>query len=272
MAGVSGNLARRAGGAGREASVEFSASGDRPLPEAIPASAPAAYYEGVAAIIAITGRFSGEDWNAPTPCTEWNATDLAGHLRCVVDDYHEYLDDAPVSRLARLMAAETDADMIAQKLARQNAAELAALPDAPPAEHIASFARAARRYMARLEPLLGLPHHSYRGRVVTVAGMAGLACVEWHVHAWDLATAAGQEYRPADPEAVLAGWLIGLPYLPVDVGGDPWLSVLRAAGRLPRLAAPVERRMGNMWRTECRFRRFSAFSAGDDTGALARGA
>jgi hypothetical protein len=53
--------------------------------------------------------------------------DLAGHLRCVADDYHEYLDDAPGSRLARLMAANAPADSLIRKLARQNAAELAAL-------------------------------------------------------------------------------------------------------------------------------------------------
>jgi uncharacterized protein (TIGR03083 family) len=195
--------------------------------------APAAYHDGIRAIVKIAGQFSEASWNASTTCPEWRAADLAGHLRCIVDDYHEYLDDAPASRLARLMAAGAHPDTIQRKLARQNAAELAALPDVPPERHITAFAESALRYAARLGPLLRLPHHSYRGRVITVAGMAGAATVEWHVHAWDLASALGDEYRPADPEAILAAWLSGIPQLPLKPDPDPWLAVLRSSGRQP---------------------------------------
>lgn len=193
---------------------------------------PGAYLQAIGAIVEITARFTAAMWNTPTPCPEWRAADLAGHLRCVVDDYHEYLDDAPVSRLARLMATGANADTIARKLARQNAAELAALPEVPPGAHIKAFAESATRYTTRLGPLLPLPHHSYRGRVISVAGMGGLACVEWHVHAWDLARTLGEFYRPADPEAVLAGWLVGIPHIAVVPDDDPWLSVLKSSGRL----------------------------------------
>jgi uncharacterized protein (TIGR03083 family) len=185
----------------------------------------------VRAIVEIAGRFTADAWDAPTPCADWRAADLAGHLRCVADDYHEYLDDAPVSRLSRLMATGASPDAITKKLARQNAAELATLPDVAPHEHIAAFAESASRYVARLDPLLALPHHSYRGRLITVAGMACAACVEWHVHAWDLASALGHDYRPADPDAVLAAWLAGIPHVPVTLGDDPWLAVLIASGR-----------------------------------------
>jgi len=195
--------------------------------------APVAYYDGIRAIVEIAGRFNRVAWNALTTCPEWRAADLAGHLRCVADDYHEYLDDAPVSRLSRLMATGAQPQSIARKLARQNAAELAALPEVPPDEHIAAFATSATRYAARIGPLLRLPHHSYRGRVISVAGMAGAACVEWHVHAWDLASALGINYRPADPGAVLAAWLAGVPQLRLCPDKDPWLAVLRSSGRLP---------------------------------------
>jgi len=43
------------------------------------------------------------------------------------------------------------------ELARQNAAELAALPDMPAADHIAAFARCARSYARRLPPIWDLP-------------------------------------------------------------------------------------------------------------------
>src|SRR3984885_5087776 len=100
----------------------------------------AAYRDGVTVICELAAQFTDATWLAPTPCAEWRAVDLAGHLRCVADDYHEYLDDAPVSRLARLMATGADSGKLGRKLARQNAAELAALPDAPGPEHIAEFA------------------------------------------------------------------------------------------------------------------------------------
>ena len=202
----------------------------------------AAYYDGVNAISRLAGRFDGQTWNAQTPCPEWRAADLAGHLRCVADDFHEYLDEAPVSRYARLMATGAPPDTLSRKLARQNAAELAALADASPEQHIAAFAVSARAYAGRLSAVWELPHHQYRDTVVTVAGMAGAACAEWHLHAWDLATALGLTYRPADPATVLDCWRGGMPHLPLPTragwrGGlaglhtDPWHAVLAASGR-----------------------------------------
>ena len=108
----------------------------------------AAYRDGVTVICELAGQFADATWQAATPCSEWRAVDLACHLRCVADDYHEYLDDAPASRLARLLATNVPVDSLARKLARQNAAELAALPDAPGPEHIAAFADSARAYDA----------------------------------------------------------------------------------------------------------------------------
>ena len=198
----------------------------------------AAYRDGVTVICELAAQFTDATWLGATPCTEWRAVDLAGHLRCVADDYHEYLDDAPASRLARLMATGVPADSLARKLARQNAAELAALPDVSGAEHIAAFADSARSYGRRLSPSWDLPHHRYRDAEVTVGAMAGAACAEWHIHAWDLARSLGKDYRPADPELVLAGWRAGTPQLwPVLTAGpdgdDPWHFVLRASGRDP---------------------------------------
>jgi len=198
----------------------------------------AAYRDGVTVICELAGQFTDATWPAPTPCYEWRAVDLAGHLRCVADDYHEYLDDAPASRLARLMATGTPADSLARKLARQNAAELAALPDAPGPEQIAAFAESARSYGRRLPQSWDLLHHRYRGTDVTVGAMAGVACAEWHLHAWDLARSQGKDYQPAQPELVLTAWRAGMPQLwPVLHAGsdeeDPWHSLLRASGRDP---------------------------------------
>jgi len=196
----------------------------------------AAYRDGVTIICELAGQFTDAMWLAATPCSEWRAVDLAGHLRCVADDYHEYLDDAPSSRLARLMATGAPPDSLARKLARQNAAELAALPDVPGPEHVAAFAESARSYGRRLPRSWDLPHHAYRGAEVTVGAMAGAACAEWHLHAWDLARSLGKDYRPADPELVLSAWLAGTPQLwPVPAAGpqddDTWHFLLAASGR-----------------------------------------
>jgi hypothetical protein len=197
----------------------------------------AAYRDGVTVICELAAHFTDATWLAPTPCAEWRAADLAGHLRCVADDYHEYLDDAPASRLARLMAAGTSADSRSRMLARQNAAELAALPDAPGSEHIMAFAESARSYGRRLPQSWDVTHHRYRETEVTVGAMACAACAEWHLHAWDLARSLGKDYRPADPGLVLAAWRGGMPQLwPELTGwddGDPWHYLLTASGRDP---------------------------------------
>ncbi len=193
-------------------------------------------------IVELAAQFDERTWIAQTPCADWRAADLAGHLRCVADDYHEYLDDAPASRLARLLATGAHPDTLTRKLARQNAAELAALADGPPAEHITAFAQSARRYARRLTPVWDMPHHRYRDTVVTVGGMAGAACAEWHLHAWDLAKASGKGYRPAAPEIVLAGWRAGMPQrrppAPGQNAGDPWLTLLLTSGRSPAWPGP----------------------------------
>ena len=152
-------------------------------------------------ICELAAQFTEATWLAATPCTEWRAVDLAGHLRCVADDYHEYLDDAPASRLARLMSTNASAESLARKLARQNSAELAALPDVPGPEHIKAFAESARSYGRRLPLSWDLPHHRYQGTDVTVGAMAGAACAEWHLHAWDLARSLGQGLPSGRPRA-----------------------------------------------------------------------
>jgi hypothetical protein len=132
------------------------------------------------------------------------------------------------------------------------------LPDASGPEHIEAFASSARSYAQRLLPIWDLPHHQYRDVLVTVGGMAGAACAEWHLHAWDFARALGKDYRPADPDILLRGWAEGMPHL-LAWGGldraeaeeaavacgragrlagpavreDPWHVMLRASGRIP---------------------------------------
>ena len=50
--------------------------------------------------------------------------------------------------------------------------------------------------------------------------------------AWDLARAMRMDYRPADPEVLVAGWQAGLPHLAAPAG-EPWEALLIASGRSP---------------------------------------
>jgi hypothetical protein len=95
----------------------------------------------------------------------------------------------------------------------------------------------------RVPPLWDFPHHRYRGTVVTVGAMAGVARAEWNVRAWDLARSLSTDYRPADPELVFEGWCAGTPQLrppeaagllvAAPVQGDVWETMLYLSGRDP---------------------------------------
>ncbi|GLY76010.1 maleylpyruvate isomerase N-terminal domain-containing protein [Actinoallomurus iriomotensis] len=187
--------------------------------------------EGVVAICELAAHFS--DWSVATPCREWEAIDLAGHLRCVAENFHEYLNDAPSSRLSRLFAQDAPAALLVRQLSRQNAAELAVLPPATGREHIVAFAVSAEAYADRLPDVWDEAYLSYRGTKLTAGDYAGAVCVEWHLHAWDLARALDKDHRPSRPDVIEAAWRTGVPHLPAPAGGDRWEAVLRASGRAP---------------------------------------
>ncbi|GAA1556369.1 hypothetical protein GCM10009678_44270 [Actinomadura kijaniata] len=188
------------------------------------------YQDGVRAIRALAARV--EDWAAPTPCDEWQVIDLAGHLRCVAENYLEYLHDSPDSRLAKLFAQDAATAVLIRQQARQNAAELAVLPAEHGLSRIMAFTVAAGAYADLMPDRWDRTHLIYRGTKYTVGDHAGAACVEWHLHAWDLARALGEDYRPEDSGLLVSAWHWGVPHLPLGPG-DPWESVLRSSGRSP---------------------------------------
>lgn len=199
------------------------------------------YQDGVRAIRDLAARV--HDWTAPTPCAEWQVMDLAGHLRCVAESYLEYLQDAPDSRLAKLFAQDAASAVLIRQQARQNAAELAVLPPERGEGRITSFTVSAGAYADLMPDMWDRTHLVYRGTKYTVGDHAGAACVEWHLHAWDLARAIGADYRPEDPELLVSAWHWGVPHLPLSSvpeaeRGDAWEAVLCASGRSPGWPEP----------------------------------
>lgn len=195
------------------------------------------YQDGVRAIQALADGVG--DWEAATPCAEWRLIDLAGHLRCVAENFLEYLQDAPDSRLATLFARDAAAAVLIRQQARQNAAELAVLPPEPGPDRIMAFGVSAGAYADLMPDMWDRTHLIYRGTKYSVGDHAGAACVEWHLHAWDMARAIGETYQPRDPDLLVSAWHWGVPHLPL-AAGDPWESVLRSSGRSPRWPDPAE--------------------------------
>jgi hypothetical protein len=178
---------------------------------------------GIDAIADITGRFEDHDWQLPTPCDEWTACDLAGHVITVTTMWHEALDDASAG-IATPRWRWTD-------MARHNTEYLAALPDESGPERIGHFVDLASKWcdrVAETDPDLPIPVavQDVCPLPLTVATFAWLAGGEFHVHAWDFAQTIGADYgSPLHARSILdarsALWGV------VSTHGDPWELVIR---------------------------------------------
>jgi hypothetical protein len=189
----------------------------------------ASYHEGVLAIEQATAI---ADWDAPTPCVEWRAVELVGHLLAVIRYYHRLLDSASVGRpIVDLPRGE--------QLAVMNANELSGLIAGSGVERTRQFVGLANDYATRLRKVdwdvtlgtwVGLGD-------LTIEEHTGVILGEWHVHAWDLARSAGVDHRPSDSVTVANGQGAVLR----AVGpGDPWVEVLRGYGRDPDWSRPSD--------------------------------
>ena len=175
----------------------------------------------------ITALASGSgDLTVPTPCAGWDLADLFGHMvgqnlgfaAAVADG------DAPVAAYESVSVGADDVARTWQDSAtRVRDAFGAADPEVT--VHLAEF-----------------------GFRPTVAVALGMQLLDAAVHAWDVATALGQTYRPAeatvsfvlDLARQIAASPGGTPVFaaPLAEGGmDPWGDALRLLGRDPNQAA-----------------------------------
>jgi hypothetical protein len=182
---------------------------------------------GAAATESVTLGHDGD----PTPCALWSLRDLVRHLEIIAGAYVLWVGAAIGGRVGTLrMGGAQDA---------WNAELLARLPARDTAAHRARFAALAGDHRRLVAAAADLPMFELAGGARwTVGDHAGVVALEWHVHAWDLAAAAGQIHRPApDDVATLAGvWehlqgpAVGVPLPVLD---DAWAAILTAAGRRP---------------------------------------
>jgi hypothetical protein len=111
---------------------------------------------------------------------------------------------------------------------------------------IERFATRAAEYGERLRDAWDVPF-GYPYGSVTAGLHAPVAATEWHIHAWDLATAGGRDHRPHDPATLLVGVmacfgtarggttgsLLRASAPIVAHLGDPWRALVRRSGRPP---------------------------------------
>ncbi|MET8521245.1 TIGR03086 family metal-binding protein [Nocardioides sp. NPDC004968] len=162
------------------------------------------------------------DLTAPTPCAGWDLADLFGHMvgqnlgfAAAVTD-----GDAPVGAYESVPVAGDDVARTWQDSAtRVRNAFGAADPEAT--IHLAEF-----------------------GFHPTAAVALGMQLLDAAVHAWDVATALGKTYRPADVTVTfvldmarqIASRPGGTPVFAAPLaeqGEDPWNDALRLLGRDP---------------------------------------
>jgi Mycothiol maleylpyruvate isomerase N-terminal domain len=197
----------------------------------------ACFRDGVEGIVRMGTGLPAEAWATPV-CGVWDATALTGHVLAVVRWYHQWLD--------RAEAGDADPPFPAKELATRNQAALVGLEPEDGPGRVACFREEALAYADRVGERWDLPYGFPMG-TVTAGQHAGLAAMEWHAHAWDLAPAAEAEHRPADPDtlfdAVADAWprrlgvvrrtaiRAAVPAVRV-ASRDKWDLLLRSTGRV----------------------------------------
>lgn len=192
------------------------------------------FRSGVDAVTLVTAGFGPADWDRPA-CGTWTARETATHLLGVIDWYHDWLDRAVGGERGRPFP-EAEVDQRAQDDVRRSAN--------------VSGAEAVERFQSRADEYIGraTAHwdtvYAYPFGIVTTGLHCGVAATEWHLHAWDLATAQGSDHTPHDPSALfiaagtcvaaarggmggsLLGWVV-----PLAARRSPWKTLLKQSGR-----------------------------------------
>lgn len=163
------------------------------------------------------------DLTVPTPCAGWDLADLFGHM---------------VGQNLGFAAAVAEGD-----------APAAAYESVPVTS--GNVARTWQESAARVRDAFGAAdpeatvHLAEFGFRPTVAVALGMQLLDAAVHAWDVATALGQTYRPAEATVTfvldmarqIAARPGGTPVFAAPLtehGTNPWGDALRLLGRDPR--------------------------------------
>lgn len=170
---------------------------------------------------ALVARAADADLGLPTPCSDWDLGALIGHMVGQNDGFAAAVRDGDAP------ASAYDAPRLRPDEIRSRwAASVARLREA--------FGRAVPDARVRLAEL---------DREVSVTTALGMQLLDSAVHAWDVATALGESYRP--PEEIVSVVLPSAEAIAARPGGAPgtfaaprevtredrWADALRLLGR-----------------------------------------
>lgn len=176
-----------------------------------------------ARVIALGRSLDPTDWSAASRCEGWTVSDVYAHLAGDCDRFREWLADAERGVLVPPFPPE--------QFRADNAMLLETFTGVTGPQRLAAFETAFDKWIERaaaLDP--STPQRHPRG-TITVESQLWLAGGEFAIHGWDVADALGRAWDPpAAIEGIVAAW--SSIVAPVR-DGDPWLALLRAAGRMP---------------------------------------
>ena len=189
---------------------------------------------GVEAVESTSADLTEDGW-AALACGQWTSAGVARHVLAVSRWYHDWLD--------RALDGDREPPFGAHELGPRNESELAALADTTGSDAVIAFRESAGHYSERVRVAWDVPF-GYPFGTVTAGLHAGVAAAEWHIHASDLAGAAGRDYQPDDPEGLFlaAGLCVARAeggvkggvlrrLVPLGARRNPWASLLKRSGR-----------------------------------------
>jgi uncharacterized protein (TIGR03086 family) len=177
-------------------------------------------------VVELVGQVGPEQWNNPTPCTEWNVKTLVGHLIAGSQGYCDLLKGAPATKFRSMMERQGEA------------------VGTDPVATYKSAVRSVRAAFAEPGVLERTVHHP----VGDIPGSRLLAqlITDSVVHSWDLATAIGVDagldeqlvelvYGFLAPRAqsgalYTTGW-VAAPTRPLPEGATVLERLIHLAGR-----------------------------------------
>jgi uncharacterized protein (TIGR03086 family) len=176
-------------------------------------------------VVELVGQVRPEQWNDPTPCTEWNVTTLVGHLIAGMQGYCELLNGAPAAKLRSMLEHQSEA------------------VGTDPVTTCESAVRSVRAAFAEPGALERTVHHTYD---IPGSQLLAFRIADNVIHSWDLATAIGADpgldeqlaefvYRLLAPRAqsgaLYATGYISAPTRPLPEDAPPLEELIHLVGR-----------------------------------------
>ena len=177
-------------------------------------------------VVELVGQVGPEQWNNPTPCTEWNVKTLVGHVIVSMQGCCALLEGASAAEYSAMYEQQSEA------------------VGTDPVTTLKSGVRSVRAAFAEPGALERATHHPIGD--IPGSRLLGMRVAESVVHSWDLATAIGVDpgldeqlvelvygyFAPRAQSGALysTGW-VAAPARPLPEGATPLERLIHLVGR-----------------------------------------